>query len=34
MDSTLEKIVEERYFNIIYYAVLRYYDENKNHFDL
>lgn len=34
MDSTLEKIVEDRYFNNIFYAVLRYYNENKNHLDL
>lgn len=34
MDSTLEKIVENRYFNNIFYAVLRYYNENKNHLDL
>lgn len=34
MDSTLEKIVKDRYFDDIFYAVLRYYNENKNHFDL
>lgn len=34
MDSTLEKIVEDRYFNNIFYAVLWHYNENKNHFDL
>ena len=31
MDSTLEKI---RYFNNTFYAVLQFYNENKNNFNL
>ncbi len=34
MSSTLGKIIEYKYYNEIFYAVLRYYNQNKSLFDL